>query len=74
MLTFDDVLRKLAEERRKLILASPAPGCPACLEKRLHSADEDKAYHPWKGHGGTRERDGGMRWSHPNLQPKETGK
>jgi hypothetical protein len=70
---FRPLLEKLAARRRALIQATPAPGCPGCLENRLHTADEDRRHHPLKGHG----TNNGREWSHPALAPvksQEKGK
>jgi hypothetical protein len=37
--------------------------CPACLEKRRRT-EADWEFHPFKGHGFTREQG----WSHPDLK------
>jgi len=61
-------LRK-AEDRDKL--KTPVPGCPACSEFRLHTAEEEKL-HPYMRHGfATGKMGGGGAWTHPDLVPKE---
>ncbi len=49
----------------ELVARKPAPGCPACEQKRLHT-DEEKQFHPYMGHGYTKE----MGWTHPDLEPE----
>ena len=40
-------------------------GCPACLDRRIHTSTDLAAHHPYSGHGYDR-----MHWSHPALDPK----
>ena len=42
---------------------TPAPGCPACLEKRYHSQGEFQKFHPLAGHGYS-----GGTWTHPEAK------
>lgn len=48
------------------ILRTPHPDCPACRHFRLHSDDEQRAFHPMAGHGYAKE----VGWTHPDLEPK----
>lgn len=44
------------EEDRCVVGKSPDGfDCPACIIKRLHTAEERKEYHPYSGHGYTPE-------------------
>lgn len=52
---------------RLTILATPAPGCPACDARRSHAGAERRTYHPFAGHG----TNDGKTWSHPDLDPKK---
>jgi hypothetical protein len=45
------------------VFRTPHVNCPACIEKRLHTEAETAAYHPYSGHGYTKETG----WSHPDL-------
>lgn len=63
----------IERRKRELILATPAPGCPGCIERRIHSKAETRKYHPFSGHGFSREQGG--TWTLPGLDPnpkKET--
>lgn len=52
-------------------LKTPAPGCPACIAGDIHGP-EDKAFHPYMGHGyATGKMGGSGAWTHPDLIPKE---
>jgi hypothetical protein len=42
----------------------PLRGCPACADRRYHTAEETRAHHPYSGHGYTREQG----WTHPDLK------
>jgi hypothetical protein len=44
-------------------IRTPAPGCPACEGKRIHTPAERAQFHPFAGHGFAR----GQGWSHPEL-------
>ena len=48
----------------KLTASSPNPNCPACAERRLHTATEWRL-HPLKGHGYAPECGG---WTHESLK------
>jgi hypothetical protein len=39
--------------------------CPACIEKRVHTAEEWRDYHPLAGHGYSE----GQGWTRPDLDP-----
>lgn len=67
MKCYENLLQRFAEARRRLVLATPTPDCPGCVEKRLHTADEKKKFHPFTGHGMMK----GQGYSHPDLTPKE---
>ncbi len=41
--------------------------CHACEEKRIHTQEEWKKAHPYKGHGYSPETG----WTHPDLGPKK---
>lgn len=51
-----------------LIARTPAPGCHACEMKRLHTPEERRAFHPFAGHGRTKETG----YSHPDLKKEST--
>jgi hypothetical protein len=38
--------------------------CPACADKRVHSEGEWGRFHPFRGHGYTKETG----WTHPELE------
>ena len=40
------------------------PACPSCVADRRHSESDTKEFHPYAGHGFTKEQ----RWSHPELK------
>lgn len=48
-------------------LSPPHPDCPACQRGRHHEGDELKVWHPYAGHGYTKEQG----WTHPDLGTKE---
>lgn len=37
-------------------IVEPDVACPACKDKRLHNAQDWRMFHPWKGHGYTKEQ------------------
>ena len=39
------------------------PECAACMARRCHTDEENRAHHPFSGHGYTKEQG----WSHPQL-------
>jgi hypothetical protein len=43
------------------------PDCLSCISETRHDADSLRVFHPYAGHGFTKERG----WSHPDLEPKE---
>jgi hypothetical protein len=38
-------------------------GCPACLDRRIHTSTDLDTHHPYSGHGYDRNH-----WSHPGLE------
>ncbi len=43
--------------------------CPACVAQRLHTETEWKDFHPFRGHGYTKEHG----WTHPDLAKSAEG-
>jgi len=55
----------MTTEERKLVLATPQPGCPACQKQAIHT-EADWRFHPFKTHGYVSQSG----WTHPALTPK----
>jgi hypothetical protein len=49
------VVAAQAKKMRVGILRTPAAGCPACEQMRLHDVSEWARFHPSAGHGMSRE-------------------
>lgn len=45
----------MIDHKDKTINRSPAAGCPACEAMRLHTEADWKQFHPFAGHGHSRE-------------------
>ena len=39
------------------------PTCAACTDKRQHTPEEWRQFHPWAGHGFVKQ----LGWSHPEV-------
>ena len=57
----------MTEAEDKLVHRDGSPDCPACQDKRVHTAVDWAQFHPYVGHGYTKERG----WSHPDLVPAQ---
>lgn len=49
--SFADMEEKLKAKRRADVLPTPAPDCPACMNKTVHAPWEWKTFHPHAGQG-----------------------
>lgn len=51
-------------ESPQTIARTPNPDCLACQTGKRHSKGETAIFHPFAGHGFTKEKG----WSHPDLE------
>lgn len=49
------------------VARTPNPACHACILQARHTKFCWAEFHPYAGHGYTKERG----WSHPDLEPKQ---